>query len=114
MLIYIAGPYRAGNGRTVEDNIRAAEKAAIAIWETGHYALCPHLNTAHFEGKAIGVSDEQYLAGTMEMLRRCDAVVMVENWEESGGAVKEYDYAKSVGMPVHYSPQLLADCLAGH
>lgn len=102
MLIYIAGPYREKNGRTVADNIKTVRGIAIEIWKSGHYALAPHLNTAHFEEDAPGVSDIAWLAGTMEMLRRCDAIVLTANWKESEGAIAEVQYAESVGMPIYY------------
>ncbi|MEM9944721.1 MAG: DUF4406 domain-containing protein [Cyanobacteria bacterium P01_D01_bin.36] len=106
MLVYVAGPYRAKNGRSVQDNIDAAEQVAIALWDAGHYALCPHLNTAHFEEKIDSVSNSMFLAGTLEMLRRCDAIVMVKNWGESEGALTELNHAKSVGMPIYHAPEL--------
>ncbi len=94
MLIYIAGPYR-GN---VEENIANARKAAIAVWEAGHVAVCPHLNTAHFE-KDCSCTDEQYLNGTLQMLARCDAAIFLWNWQESQGAREEMRYCQEHGIP---------------
>ncbi|MEM9448691.1 MAG: DUF4406 domain-containing protein, partial [Cyanobacteria bacterium P01_E01_bin.6] len=108
MLIYVAGPYREGYDRTVQQNIESAEQIAQEVWLSGHAAICPHLNTAHFDSKIDGVSDDQYLNGTMEMLRRCDGIVLAPNWEQSEGAKAEYEYAESVGMPAWIYPLLPA------
>lgn len=104
-IVYTAGPYRPGHGRTVADNIAAARKVAIELWRMGHFALCPHLNTANFEEDAE-LPDEYYLDGDLKALARCDAVVMLPTWTESEGAKGEHDYALAAGIPVYYYPDL--------
>lgn len=96
-LVYIAGPYRAPTPWQVEQNIRVATDAAAQVWAAGLWALCPHANTARMEGLT---SDENFLAGTMEMLRRCDAVMLVEGWERSRGAQAEALEAERLGLPI--------------
>ena len=101
-LIYVAGPYRPGNGRTVAENIDEARVLAVECWYKGYAAICPHLNTAHMEDTLTDVPIETWLDGTMEMLRRCDAILMTHNWQESEGAKAEHDYAIAAGIPVYY------------
>jgi nucleoside 2-deoxyribosyltransferase len=96
-VIYIAGKYRGPNAWAIEQNIRAAEEVAAKVWAMGHVALCPHANARHNPG---GAPDEVYLAGTLELMRRCDAVVLVHNWEDSEGAKAEVAEAKRLGIPV--------------
>ena len=45
-------------------------------------------------------TDDQVLAGTMELLRRCDAVLCVGNWRDSVGARAEVEEARRLGLPV--------------
>jgi hypothetical protein len=104
MLLYIAGCYAPKDGRTVDDHIELAKEASIAIWKTGNYALCPHMNTAHLDDEID--NPELFYAGTMEVLRRCDGIVMLENWEESQGAIAELAYAQDAGMPIWCYPDL--------
>jgi hypothetical protein len=39
----------------------------------------------------------------MEILSRCDFVIMTPDWEKSEGARKERDKAIALGIPVFYS-----------
>jgi nucleoside 2-deoxyribosyltransferase len=96
-VIYIAGKYRGPNPWAVEQNIRAAEEVAARVWAMGMVALCPHANSRHMEGVA---SDEHFLAGTLELLRRCDAVVVCPGWRDSRGTMAEVAEAHRLGIPV--------------
>ena len=99
-IAYVAGPYRAGNGRTVRQNIRAAEDAAVAIWRAGWVAVCPHLNTAFFDGE---VSDLSFLRGDLEIIRRLkpDAVILLPGWQQSHGSIGEARLAESLHIPCY-------------
>lgn len=101
MIIYVAGPYR-GN---VEANIANARKVAIAVWEAGHVALCPHLNAAHFE-KDCTLGDNVYLSGDLALLARCDALVLCPGWQESPGTKQELNFAKLNGIPIFEYPTI--------
>src|SRR5271157_2442006 len=103
MLVFISGPYRATENSTVAEHIDIARTGAIALWQAGHVALCPHLNTANFE-EDCNVDDETFLAGDLNMLSRCDAICLLPNWEKSAGARGEYEYARDHGIPVYSFP----------
>lgn len=94
---YIAGPYRAKNGVTVLENIRAAEVVAIKYWRNGYAVITPHLNTAFFDGLA---PDSVWLEADLEFLRRADVVVMMKTWKESSGAVAEHALAVELGKEI--------------
>lgn len=96
-LIYVAGPYRGPNAWEIECNIRRAETLALEAWRLGVAVICPHANTAHFQGAA---PDEVWLEGDLEMLRRCDAVLLTPDWGRSAGARAERDEAVRRGIPV--------------
>lgn len=117
-LVYIAGPYRAPTPLGVEQNIHAAAVVAAQVWRAGLAAVCPHLNTRQMEGVT---SDANFLAGTMEMMRRCDAVMVFEGWKDSRGARAEVEEAMRLGLPVlyawgdeGYSRTILLDLAAMH
>lgn len=96
-LVYVVGPYRAATERAVVENIRNAEAVALMIWQAGFVAICPHMNTALFGGAC---PDEVWLAGDLEILRRCDAVVVCPGWHASTGSRAEVATAKTLGIPV--------------
>jgi len=101
MLIYVSGRYTG----EVDVNIANAQAVAVKLWEMGHAVICPHTNTAHFE-QFCQAAYEQYIAGDLNMIARCDALVMVTGWEQSKGAAIEKSYAESLHIPVYFSPEL--------
>lgn len=106
MLIYVAGPYSAPTDEGVDANIEAAGRIAAQLWRMGHAAICPHMNTAKMERWVEGVTYSDYMRGDLDMVSRCDAVVMVPGWENSRGAKEEHEYALALKIPIHYAPDL--------
>jgi hypothetical protein len=100
-VIYIAGKYRDKRGEYyVMQNIRKAELAALDVWELGAVAICPHKNTAFFDG-ARGINNDTWLKGDIEILSRCDALYLVENnWKHSEGTLEELKYARNHNIPI--------------
>jgi hypothetical protein len=98
-VVYIAGKYRAATPWQVLGNVRAAQEAALRVWKMGAVALCPHSNSALFDGEA---DDSVWLEGDKELLRRCDAVLMVGDWQRSSGACAEHALAADLGLPIFY------------
>lgn len=98
--IYIAGPYRAATPWAVEQNIRAAEAYILPLAEKGYAVLCPHTMTRGFDGT---MTDEYWLAATLELMRRCDAVFVVPGSWDSEGALGEMREACRLGLPVYFT-----------
>jgi hypothetical protein len=99
-IAYVAGPYRAGSPSGIVKNIRNAEEVAIGLWWEGYAVICPHKNTALFDGLA---PDDVWLKGYLAILRRCDLVVMVDGWWRSEGAKAERIYAQQRKIEVKYA-----------
>ena len=97
-VIYIAGPYRASNAWALEQNIRTAEYAAYNVAQKGASFICPHTNSRNFDGT---ITDQFWLDATMELMRRCDAVLVVGIApEKSVGTTLEIIEAHRTGLPV--------------
>ena len=107
-VIYIAGPFRGPNHWAIAENIRNAERAALEVWRMGAAAICPHANTAHFQDAA---PDDIWLKGDLEILRRCDGILMLPTYKESKGATAEMQEALTLGMPVFFDHTQLKDWL---
>lgn len=100
-LIYIAGPFRGPTPLAVRRNVEAARDLGLRVAEAGGYPVIPHTMTSEFDKL---ITDEFWLQGTMELLRRCDGIVLHPNWVVSRGAKAEYDWAQE-----HHMPTLIVD-----
>ncbi|UZZ12402.1 DUF4406 domain-containing protein [Ectopseudomonas mendocina] len=99
-LIYVAGPYRAATRDAIARNIDAARQIGISAAALGWFPVIPHANTAHMELDLPDLGDEFWLRGTLEMMERCDAVVLVPGWEHSAGTKGEIARADALRIPV--------------
>jgi hypothetical protein len=92
-LVYIAGPYRNVNPWIVEQNIRAAEEVGMRVAQLGAYPIIPHSNTRGYFGSP-DISDDLWLGGTLQAMRRCDAALFLPTWINSSGARAEHEEAE--------------------
>lgn len=102
IVLYVAGKFRGPSAWAIEENIRAAEHVALALWRAGIPNICPHTNTRFFDGAA---PDEVFLNGDLEILRRCDGIVMVSGWQASQGARRERQFALEHGLQVFHTTE---------
>ena len=98
IIIYIAGKYSDKTPEKVTANILLAKKCALDIWRMGYTAICPHLNTEHFDDE-LDLVWKDYLEGDIEIVSRCDGVFLLPNWKYSKGAVVENEVAKRLHKP---------------
>lgn len=101
-VIYLAGPYSGDVGV----HIARARAHAQYYWRRGLAVITPHLNTANFEIDAPDIAYETFLQGDFALIEKADAVVLLPNWRESPGAVRERALALSLGKPVCEAPAL--------
>jgi hypothetical protein len=98
-VIFISGAYRA---KTINDtfaNIMHARNAAIRLWSMNFIVICPHLNSFLMDGIC---DDSIWLEGDLEILKRCDAIYMLDGWEDSEGARKELGLAIKLGKKSYF------------
>jgi hypothetical protein len=96
-VVYIAGPFRGPTPWDVECNVRHAEALSLEVARLGAMPLCPHTATRFFDHQ---LTDDFWLAGTMELLARCDGMVLVPGWERSTGSRGEVAFATREGIPI--------------
>lgn len=109
-VVYLAGKYRSGTEYGVHCNIRAAESFAIEIWKLGVACICPHKNTAYLGG---AVDDQVFLDGDFELIKRSDAIFMMQGWEDSEGASAELEFALVQGKRLFDSFDKLREWVIG-
>jgi hypothetical protein len=95
--IYICGPFTASTNWLIKRNVRIAEKLSLEVAKLGHSFICPHKNSEEFFGL---LTPEYWYEMTLELLRRCDAVLTFGTWANSKGATREVAEAGKLGMPI--------------
>ena len=96
-IVYIAGPYTDKTAWDIEQNVRKAEELALMVAEMGGAPLCPYTNSRFFFGTC---TEEFWYAATMALPKKCDAIVMLEEWRNSKGSKEEHAWAKDkIGCP---------------
>ena len=100
-VIGIVGPYTGNTTYEVFKNIEIARHTAEKVWSAGFSCFCPHLNTAFMDG-IHGISAEAWYDGTLELMTRCDAILVLGRWEGSTGTKHEIEIAKQLKMPVYF------------
>lgn len=97
-VVYVAGPYTAETDWQRGINIKKADIVNAQLWRFGFCSICPHKITAFYSG----LCDESvFIEGGLEILRRCDVVVLVEGWVKSGGTLGEIEEAIRLEIPVY-------------
>ena len=105
---YVAGPYRAKTINGIWCNIERAKLLAADLWKMGYAVICPHANTAFMDGATTSNQADDshvWLKGDLEILKRCDCIVMIPGWEQSEGATAEMQYACAHDIPVFIWPK---------
>ena len=96
LLVYVSGPYTAPTPEQVAANVERARAAACQLMRLGYAVICPHTMTAGWEGE--GITYDQFVAADLEIVRRCDAILLLPGWSGSKGALAEYRMAVRAGV----------------
>lgn len=110
IMVYVAGAYSAPTPEGVEENCRRAREVGVQLAAVSPqvFPVIPHQTGRDIEH----IGDYQFwIEGTLELMRRCDAVMMVHGWQTSKGAVAERRVALQRGIPVIYSVEEMAPLL---
>lgn len=97
VIVYVGGKFTGKNAWEIYRNVFRAETLGMAVAEAGAMPLIPHKNTSNFFGT---ITEEFWYKGTLALLKRCDAMILVPGWEDSKGTKDERAWAKANDMPV--------------
>ncbi|HTJ17788.1 MAG TPA: DUF1937 family protein [Steroidobacteraceae bacterium] len=100
-LVYIAGPFSGADRGAVEANIHRAALRGVEVAKLGACPIVPHSNTSLPEYEHVQPY-KFWIAATLEMMRRCDALLTVDGWELSSGARGEVNAMQKMGKPVFH------------
>lgn len=99
--VYIAGPIGYGSYSEQVENCRRATKLALRLSRAGIAVVCVHALALHDLSESPEQRLGQILAQDFELLRRCDALVLVTtDYSDSDGTCREVAFARAHGLPV--------------
>lgn len=101
--IYISGPITGLDYKKAKDNFEDAEKR---ITEQGHMAVNPMRLLPE------GLPYEHYMKTDIAALLTCDAIFMLDGFNDSTGALLEREIARIVGIDVVYDVYALPESVA--
>lgn len=96
--VYIAGKYNDDNIIGCLDNIKKGLKAGATLMMHGYAPFCPFLDYQFQFFGNFSVAD--YKIYSMAWVDVCDAVLLLDGWEQSNGAKAEIDRAYELNIPV--------------
>ncbi len=103
-LVYTAGPVRNASLYERHKNIVRAEHIAVELWQMGYAVHCPHKNCEFIDG---AIDDPTIIAGDLEIISRCDGVVVCPGWQGSSGTLTEIQFCKEHEIPIFYWEAML-------
>jgi len=99
-LLYTAAPYRANTIIQLQHNIHQASLMAQFYWLKGFVVICPHLNTANFDGL---IPDADFLKAALLLQAQCTHSAFHPDWTTSIGCMDEYKNAKNLNHTIHFT-----------
>ena len=97
MRIYISGPVTGKSDarvRFAEAERKLREQYPLGLIINPEAVSRP---IAEQKGLAEAFCHEDYMEICFDLLERCDAICMLEGWQDSRGACQEYGYARAAG-----------------
>lgn len=96
LTVYIASPYSLGDK---QENVQRQIDCAHLLLDLGHCPIWPL--ASHYLELSRARPYEQWLEMDFELIRRCDVLLRLDG--ESSGAIKEVEFARSIGKRVVFS-----------
>lgn len=94
-LVFIAGKFSGSNAWQIACNTHAAEGAALRVAQLGGMPVCPHSLGRSMFGT---LPESFWRAGCLELLGRCDGILLLPSWSSSSGAGAEARHADACGL----------------
>jgi|WetSurMetagenome_2_1015567.scaffolds.fasta_scaffold306470_3 nucleoside 2-deoxyribosyltransferase len=95
-LLYIAGPF-SGQGK---DTIDLASKVSLEAFEKGWSVISPHKNCLGFNPDTKNMTYNKWMVALAAQIARCDAVLLLPNWETSKGTCMEVEFCKELEIKI--------------
>lgn len=96
IVVYLAGALR---GEHKVANMKKAEFWSEKLWRLGYAVYSPHMNSGWLDTPE---TDPHVLKANIHLMKMCDIMVVMPNYEKSQGTLAEIDVCKLAGIPVVY------------
>ena len=113
MRVYIAGPIGAGKTDKHKfikslQNCQAGIKASIEVLLAGHDPFCPFIDFLFFLLDSDNrISEARIKRYSISWLKKCDAMIVLDGWENSPGTRDEMRVAKANGITIYHGVEAL-------
>ena len=102
-VIFLAGPYTAKSMSDIEANVTNAARWGGVVKRLGWVPMCPHTNSHRIALESMrdfGLCHKSFYTDALALLERCDAILMIEGYEQSEGAKAAHAFAEEHDIPV--------------
>jgi Domain of unknown function (DUF4406) len=110
VLVYLSGPITPKHGRSSELHVATALDVHFRLINLDIPNFCPHLS-AGFPSSWAAVGYDRWLAYSFAMQQRCTHTLMLPHWQESRGALLEWQQAIRLGQPIAHTEAQLFDLI---
>jgi hypothetical protein len=107
-LYYLASPYSHADSEIKKMRAEAVTKSAVDLLKLGVFVFAPISYNEPWEKYNLPGDWNFWCEFDKTFVSRCDGgiiVLMLDGWDKSIGVTAEIEYAKSIGLPVHYATQ---------
>lgn len=101
-VVYICSPYRAADEETLQRNINYARELTREVLLRGEAAVTPHLYMTQCLNEAEEAERQCGLTAGLDIVRRCDMLIVGYKYGISEGMEKEIQCARDNGMMIEY------------
>jgi len=98
---YLSGPMSGETALIRNRNRFQALEVSHQLWEAEVLHYCPHANSPQIGATDVGY--ESWMCMDLEVLRRCDWILMTGDWASSEGCRREFNVAQSLRIPITYT-----------
>ena len=109
VFVYVAGPYTASDWNTLKLNV-----GRLYYWSTyammcHHVPMCMPLTTCGIDHIKKSYCRIDWVDACIKLLKKCDQLWVVPDYEDSIGTIQEIGAAKALGIPITYVNRLSED-----
>jgi Domain of unknown function (DUF4406) len=97
-VIYVCGSISAPTSEQRDLNLEKGKQIGFDIWKLGAAPLVPHMNSVGL--LQTGITLEAIYLGDLALLSKCDAMYVMDGWENSFGCNLEIAWAKNKNIPI--------------